>query len=309
MVHIPDPRFLSKCCLGGRVLLTESVILASGPTGGRWTRGGRDGVSRVFVVIAVTCAVALLLLGVPRLAAAVLRLPGSQAVGLAVAGQALRIESHDRATAGHERSAAWYTDRRGLLEMGFVNFNRGSQARAGSPEQAMLFDESLAALHHSLALSPAQPVAWLLVAGIHHERGARLNAARALAWTVRTGGYLARQNRTRTIIGLAVWDLLDATTRRHLLDSVRDTLRREPELVAQAVLAAALEDELEACLRRLSPDGPHLADRLSGAVQALRESQGQEPVALTGRNASCRAGRGARDRAGTAAAPARHAGG
>ncbi len=171
--------------------------------------------------------------------------------------------------------------------MGFVHFNRGTQARVGSPEQTALYNEALAVLQQSLALSPAQPVAWLLVAGIHYELGAREETARALTWTLRTGGYLARQNRTRTIIGLAIWDLLDATTRRHLLDSVRDTLRREPELVGQAVLAAAIEVELAACLRLLPPDGVYLADRLAGAVEKLRASHGLEQRTPTAGQASC----------------------
>ena len=230
-----------------------------------------------FFAIVVICGAAVLFLGLPRFAGSLLRTSGNQAAELAVTGQSLRVESYGRAVASRERSAAWYQDRRSLVELAFVHFNLGNQASRGSPKQSALYERSLLALHESLELSPAQPIAWLLIAGIHYEHGARQEAARALEWTVRSGPYLALHHRTRTIVGLAVWDLVAASTRMRLLDSIRHTLKGEADLVAWAALAAALEDTLAACLRLLQPDGAALADRFDLAIENQRQIRAIEP--------------------------------
>jgi hypothetical protein len=116
-------------------------------------------------VVAAACGVALSTVAVPRFAGSLLRAPGSQAVELAATGRALRDESYARTVKSARRAAAWRQERRDLVELGLVHFNRGSRAPAGSAEQAGYYAQSLAALHESLELSPVQPVAWLLVAG------------------------------------------------------------------------------------------------------------------------------------------------
>jgi hypothetical protein len=233
-------------------------------------------------VVATVCGVALSTVAVPRFAGSLLRAPGDQAVELAATGKALRDVSYARTVKSARRAAAWRQERRDLVELGLVHFNRGSRAPAGSAEQADYFAQSLAALHESLAQSPVQPVAWLLVAGIHYELGQRQEAAPALAWAVRTGRHLPSQHRTRAIIGIAVWDLVDEATRRELLESVRHTLGREADLVAWAALAAGLEGRLESCIRLLRPDGGALAERFHVAVEDERESRGIAPPPANG---------------------------
>lgn len=230
-----------------------------------------------FFAIVAICGAAILFLGLPRFAGSLLRTSGNQAAELAVAGQSLRVESYGRAVASRERAAAWYQDRRSLVELAFIHFNLGNQASRGTPKQAAFYERSLQALHESLELSPAQPIAWLMVAGIHYERGARQEAARALEWTVRSGPYLVLHHRTRTIVGLAVWDLVDAPTQMRLMDSIRHTLKSEADLVARSALAAAMEDTLAACLRLLQPDGAELADRFGLAVEIQRQIRPIEP--------------------------------
>jgi tetratricopeptide (TPR) repeat protein len=234
-------------------------------------------------VVAAVCGVALSTVAVPRFAGSLLRAPGSQAVELAATGRALRDESYARSVKSARWAAAWRQERRDLVELGLVHFNRGSRAPAGSTEQAGYYAQSLAALHESLKLSPVQPVAWLLVAGIHYELGERQAAGNALEWAVRTGRHLPSQHRTRAIIGIAVWDMVDAATRLELLTSVRQTLGREADLMAWAALAAAMEDRLESCIRLLQPDGSDLADRFRLAVENERQSRGIEAPPANGR--------------------------
>ena len=233
-------------------------------------------------MVAAVCGVALSTVAVPRFAGSLLRAPGSQAVELAATGRALRDESYARSVKSARRAAAWRRERRDLVELGMVHFNRGSQAPAGSAEQADYYAQSLAALHESLELSPVQPIAWLLVAGIHYELGERQAAANALEWAVRTGRHLPSQHRTRAIIGIAVWDLVDEPTRLELLESVRHTLGREANLVAWAALAAAMEGRLESCIRLLQPDGSALAERFQVAVETERQSRGIPPPPANG---------------------------
>jgi hypothetical protein len=99
---------------------------------------------------------------------------------------------------------------------------------------------------------------------------------------VRMGRHLPSQHRTRAIIGIAVWDLVDQATRLELLTSVRQTLGREADLMAWAALAAAMEDRLESCLRLLQPDGSDLAERFRLAVETERQSRGIAPPAANG---------------------------
>jgi hypothetical protein len=224
----------------------------------------------MFVVTAVLCGLALLLVGGQRLVISLLLAPGNQAARLAIGGSALHPGSYERLVTSRNRTLALSLDRRSLVDLGFAHFNLASQAPAGSPEQAALFEQSIAALHTSLRLSPAQPTTWLLAAGAYHELEAWPEAAWALQWALRTGPHLAVQHRARTIIGLRVWRLLDAPTRHRLMDSVRATLRRDADLVAAAAIAAGVESDLQVRLRLFQPDGTELAERLQTAVDEQR---------------------------------------
>lgn len=223
------------------------------------------------MAIASLTALALIVLTAPRLATALLRLPGSQAVELAVTGHYLRPQSYERAVGSREWHAGWPAERRALLELGLLHFNLGNQAAAGTPEQLNAYARSLVALQRAVTLSPAQPMAWLLTAAIHHELGARLPAAHALTWAVRTGHDFPTQARARTIVALAVWDLLEPSVRERLLDSIELSLEREPELVAQAAIAAGVADEVALNLAATSPDGATLAGMLKLAIESQRE--------------------------------------
>ena len=228
---------------------------------------------------AVICGLALLLVGGQQLVVSLLLAPGNQAARLAIGGLALRPKSYERLVTSRDRALAWSLDRRWLVDLGFAHFNLASQAPAGSPEQAALYEQSLEALLASLRLSPAEPNSWLLAAGAYHELEAWPEAAWALQWAVRTAPHLAVQHRTRTIIGLRVWQLLDAPTRHRLMDSVRATLRRDADLVAAAAIAAGIESDLEVRLRLFQPEGSELAERLKTAVDEQR-------APLEGRSAS-----------------------
>lgn len=230
------------------------------------------------------CGIVLILVATPRLVGALLRMPGNEATELSATGNDLAIGSYRRAIGSRDWSLAWYSDRRTLVELGILYFNRARQAPAGSSEQHALFSRSLLTLHQSLALSPAQPIAWLLTARAHAELGSTLATARALTWTVHTGQYLEIQIRPRTILGLRVWDLLDEATRVALMPSIRDTVHRDANLAAWAAVAAGVEEDLEDRLRRLEPDTFELAERFMNAVDehrqrlALAAAASQEPI-------------------------------
>jgi hypothetical protein len=227
-------------------------------------------VRSVFMATAMLCGLGILLVGGQRLAASLLLAPGNQAAQLAIGGSALRPQSYERLVTSRDGALGLSLDRRSLIDLGFAHFNLASQAPADSPEQAALYEQSLEALHASLALSPAQPIAWLLAAGAYHELEAWPETARALQWAVRTGPHLATQHRTRTIVGLRVWQFLDAPTRRRLMDSVRATLHGDAGLVAAAAIAAGVESDLDVRLRLFRPEGFALAERLKTAVDEQR---------------------------------------
>jgi hypothetical protein len=209
-------------------------------------------------------------------------MPGNEAVELAATGNDLTISSYARAIGSRDRSLTLYLDRRTLTELGILYFNRARQAPAGSNEQIEFYDRSLLTFRGSLALSPVQPIAWLLTAGAYAELGATSATALALTWTVQTGQYLEIQIRPRTILGLLVWDLLDEATRVALMPSIGATVNRDANLVARAAVAAGVVGDLEDRLRRLDPDSIELAERFSTAVDehllALAAVASQEPM-------------------------------
>jgi tetratricopeptide (TPR) repeat protein len=215
--------------------------------------------------------IALLVIATPRLIGSILRLPGDQAVELVARGRFLHNESYERALASRERSLAWYRDRRTLVELGMLHFNRASQAAEGSVEQQQLYAAALQALEESLALSPAQPIAWLLVASTHYELGDLAAAAEALEWTIRTGRYLTFQHRTRAVIGLVVWQRLDEPTRLGVMESIRALLPKEPDLVALAASAGGSYRDIDRRLRASTADDAALANLLQDALKSIEE--------------------------------------
>jgi hypothetical protein len=152
-----------------------------------------------------------------------------------------------------------------------LHFSRASQAPEGSVEQQELYAAALQALEESLALSPAQPIAWLLVASAHYELGHLEAAAEALEWTVRTGRYLTFQHRARTVIGLVVWDMLDESTRLGIMDSIRAVLPQEPDLVALAASAGGSYGDIDRRLRAATAEDAALADLLQDALASIKK--------------------------------------
>jgi hypothetical protein len=115
------------------------------------------------LVVCRAASLLLLYLGGTRLAGAILRSPGFQAVELAATGNDIRPESYERAVRSLEGSLRWHEHRRSYAELGIIHHNIGRQS-GSDVERARLYDASLEAIRTSLRFSQVQPMAWLLMA-------------------------------------------------------------------------------------------------------------------------------------------------
>lgn len=234
------------------------------------------------LLLAGALALGIAGLAVPRLIGALLRLPGDEAVEVAVAGEHLRMVSYLRGVDSRQRSIAFMPERRSLAELGILYYDRATQAPADSPQQRELLGSSLDAFQESLTYSPVQPMAWLMIAEIELEQSALEAAARAFDWSILTSGYLQQQTRPRTLLGLRLWDRLQEETRARLMDSIVATLQAEPELVAQATVDAGISDDIDSRLRAFGERGSLRAAQLRAAIRrnrhALARTASEEPV-------------------------------
>lgn len=234
------------------------------------------------LILGVLLALGIGFLAFPRLVGAIIRLPGDEAVNLAVDGNNLRMGSFTRALESREGSIALGADRRTLAEVGILLHDRAIQAPFDSPQQRELYGLSLDAFRASLTFSPVQPVAWLVMTQIEQQQGALDAAAEALDWSILTSRYLHRQTRPRTLFGLELWDRLREETRVALMDSVITTLEQEPELVARVATDAMVSDDIEARLRSRAESGNRLAAQFRAAIRRnrhrLETTVAEEPV-------------------------------
>lgn len=234
------------------------------------------------LLLGVVLALAIWALAFPRLMGAIIRLPGDEAVNLAVGGNNLRMVSFSRALESREESIAFNADRRTLAEVGILFHDRAIQAPTDSPQQRELYGLSIDAFRQSLTYSPVQPMAWLMMTEIEQEQGAIEAAAEALDWSILTSGYLEGQSRPRTLFGLALWERLQEETRVALMDSIVATLQTEPELVARVAVDAMVSDDIEARLQSREESGSRLAAQFRAASRRnrhrLEATVAEEPV-------------------------------
>lgn len=229
--------------------------------------------SRAALVAAFALGVVLLVVGGQQLAAALLRLPAGHAVGLASLGLDITRPSFDRATTALERSLVVLNRPASQRETGVLHQNLGRQSLVERSERQQLYDAALAAFDRSMRYSPVEPVASLLAAQIHYERGARREAAAALEWSLRTGLYLRPHAVPRSYLALALWEHLGEATKERLGPSIRSTLAGDLETFAAWTVAFDADEDLSQRLVVLGPDDETMVERFLAAVAVYREDR------------------------------------
>ncbi len=247
---------------------------------GRWRQ-------RLVLLLIGGCALALVGVVGPRCVAILMRLPGDPAVTLVAAGNRVHPFSYERSLGSRERALAIRLERRDLVDLALLRMQQAGALAVDDPAHAAVLRMGLAALEQSLVLSPAQPIAWLLRAGIHYEMGDAPAAAQALRWSLGTGHFIKSLAAQRTVVGIGVWPYLEAPMHRLLAPSVVTALAREPEIVAWAAVAAAVEDAVEACLAGVAPDGAAQAASFRVAIAQYREAHGLPPRAMANGTETC----------------------
>lgn len=202
------------------------------------------------------------------------RAPGSQAIDMASIGVPITPDAHRRATAGLGRALAIHERHRFYRELGFVHHNLGRQPTTAERVRANLYEHAVAALRYGLRLSPVDPVAWLLVAQMHYERGETAEAAEAFDWSLRTGHFLGPHAVARSFLGLGVWRDLREESRNRLMPSIMAALgqRSGVEVMAAWAVEVDLDAELVRRLRE-QPDGLRMAEEFATASAASRASR------------------------------------
>ncbi len=194
----------------------------------------------------------LITMGVPRLIAAYLSLPGDIAIfGLREDRTILPQELVEGATALDEANAwemtgAREADRSVLLLVQAESLPRGDQARDAILAKAM------AATEQSLALLPAQPVAWGNLAALKVEAGDMQGAVKAIRLSMLSGPVVPGYVPVRVKLGLHLLPYMDRETRGLLARQVRLLWLIEPASLVDLGKQADTQDFIRSALDGLS---------------------------------------------------------
>lgn len=224
----------------------------------------------VFLVCAVIAGLAVLWLALPRFAASIVRAPGNQAVDLASVGADIRYPSYERAVAALKSSLFFLDERQTYVDLVIVHRNIGQQAEIDPFRRSDANEAAIEAMQASLPLSPVEPTGWLLTAESLADQGELDEAARALDWSLFTGGFLRPHAWPRTLLGFRLWEHLEERTRDRLMESVAAALEDEPDFLVAAATEAEVVDDIESRLAQRAAADPTLLAKFEIARLRLR---------------------------------------
>ena len=200
------------------------------------------------ILLALGCAATLLVVAAPRLGAAGWRMVGDEGVRLALTANRLSGVSHARAVRSRERALGFVEHRRSLAELGVLLYGEGLHAEPGSERRRTLMEAAEDALLRSLTLSPAQPVAAMLLTRIAFERANRPSMAWRLDLSLRTGRFVQSETWSRSVLGLYAWPLLEPETQALLAPSLAVAIGQDAPTIARLAVDQVVEEEVGAML-------------------------------------------------------------
>ena len=177
---------------------------------------------RLSALVGLAAALALVMLGAPRLVAALVTLPSGPAIEAARAGGRVAEPHLGVAVQATRQALTWDDGAQGHADLALLLWEQARRADLSAPAGRSLAEATRAELDRAIALNPSHPVAWtrrtqiaLVLDGI----GPRLAADLAMA--LRAAPYDRVVLIPRLEIALIAWPLLDAGQRALVEDQIR----------------------------------------------------------------------------------------
>lgn len=194
----------------------------------------------VLALAALSMAVLLVVMGVPRLVAALYVLDASAVVRAVGAGQSVPDAALADALHSLDVAAGWQADARTDAARGMLLTARAAAMPAGGRGQWQ--EEAEQAFARSLTLSPAQPETWFRLAWLRDAAGNRSGAAEALRLSFLAGAFAPELMLPRLRLGLRLLPILAPADRDVLKREIRLTWIANPDaLVSLSSMGAGGE--------------------------------------------------------------------
>ena len=195
--------------------------------------------------VAGLVACLLLVLGGPRLIAAMVALPSVQTVWSVYSGEPVTPAALSDATSALAAANAWIRDGEREGDRGLLFLHRADRAQSPAARSELLAAAADTAVS-ALAIAPGQPSVWARLAELREQGGERDEALAALRMSMLSGSFAAALMEPRIEKGLRLLPLMAAETRSLLVRQIGLIWVIKPEYVASLSLrpeAAALVQE------------------------------------------------------------------
>ncbi|HEY4135891.1 MAG TPA: hypothetical protein VGO34_11825 [Alphaproteobacteria bacterium] len=209
----------------------------------------------LWAVLLALFAAFLLYVGIPRLIAAVLRVPGDAGLSALNDNEPTSVGVMDAVIDSRQAAGRWIESGRnsnavGLAAMQLLSMMELLPVRQPG-EEARYLAMGIDALQDGLAQQPAQPYAWYQLALALLKRGGDGDAARAeRAWrmAVVTGPNEPALIVPRVALGLVIWPQAVPRTRQIIADEVERAALAQPRGLARLSLQLGVDDFMRATL-------------------------------------------------------------
>jgi hypothetical protein len=217
-------------------------------------------------LVALGVAGAIAALAGPRLGAALMLLPGEAAVALIESGVRPGEAGLLRAVEAQIEAARIVPRSSPHLNAAYIALALADAAASSRAAQDEYRDVGRHHLERALALGPAQPRGWLMLAGLRLRDGDAAAAAAALQLSFTVDPHLPALGPFRWPLALRLGGLLDRETRQRANLEFLSYFRRDPRT---AVRLAIRHDRLTE-LTALAGDAGRDRDRLTAVMRRLR---------------------------------------
>jgi hypothetical protein len=221
----------------------------------------RQPTARVWAVLFLALAAALLALAAPRLVAAVVQVPGDAVYSALERNRPVSIGALDSLIDSRIAAGKWIDSGRvdnmiGIAAMQLLRQMSALPTRQRAEESRYLA-MAITALQDGLSRQPAQPYAWFQLAYAYiwrGEAGDEALAERAWRMAVSTGPNELTLVIPRLAMGFLLWPNGDAGTRQMIHAEIRRAASNQPRALARL----AIETGRESFVRVLLTDKPAL---------------------------------------------------
>ncbi len=226
----------------------------------------RNSNTLVLLAFPFILAVFILWFSVPRLVSSLAPLPSQATFDAIGKGETVSEPAARNALAARKTASGWTADPKAHSEIGSLHLLQAKKAGYASPKGRKFLQASIAAARRSLALSPAQPYAWvrLLQARLALD-GPSKDLSPPFTMAVQTSPMERRLVMRRLAIGLSFWVFLDAEAKRQLQSQAVIAARHSPTRLA---LLAKRHYTLKLVYEALA-DEPALRQRFNRIYRSL----------------------------------------